>query len=319
MTAMVTPAVAARTAGRLPVSCSFVLVLALSAEVSASPSQPPPTLSALEVGATLVATAGGIFLVTAGGGLLPSPTPGMGPPDPGSVDARLSRWLHQPGQGKFLAGFPDLFGAFVLPVLPVAAYAWPMLPLAGGDRAAGYPGHRLLAYGEAIGWTYLLTGVIKYAVGRPRPYTEQANNHPELRRHSSEDQLSFFSGHASSTFAVGSFVTGDLSRYLRQRWVSQSGPAARFLVGSLLPYTVGYGLPALVSLSRMIDQQHWPSDVLVGALVGSLVGHLAYAAHFEEDGQPRRRPAGLALRPLPLVTADPLGGRSLQLGIAGRL
>ena len=288
----------------------------MSVPAQAAPEPPPPVplrenFSTLELGAAVAATAGGVFLLTAGPNVLPAPTPGMGPPSPGSLDARLSRWFYRPGKGRFLAGGPDLFGAYVFPVLPALAYG---LPVFGAPSS-----HRLVAYMEALGWTYLLTGVIKYAVGRPRPYNELANNHPELRKRPGEDNLSFFSGHASSTFAAGVFVVEDLSRYLRRTLLVEAGPAARLMVGSVVPAAVGYGVPALVGLSRIIDQQHWPSDVVVGALVGTLVAHLTYAVHFDGDGEPRRRgKSDGAIRPVPLVLADrdrSFGG----IALAGRL
>ena len=96
------------------------------------------------------------------------------------------------------------------------------------------PHHRLLAFVEAVGWTYLLTGMVKYTAGRPRPYTEAANDHPELRHRASEDNLSFFSGHASVSFAVGAFLAEDTSRYLLRGPLSEAagaGTARRLLLG----------------------------------------------------------------------------------------
>ncbi len=291
---------------------------------AAEPTSPVPlrqNFSVLELGIAFAAAGGGVFLLLAGPEVLPAPVPGMGPPAPGSLDARISRWSYRPGKGRFLAGAPDLLGGYVLPVLPVLAYGLPLLALGGGEpwfAAGGHANHRLAAYVEAIGWTYLLTGAVKYAVGRPRPYTEGANDHPELRKRPGEDNLSFFSGHASSVFAVGAFVTEDVTRYLRRGPLAGWAPNPRLLVGSVLPHLVGYGVPALVGLSRVVDQQHWPSDVLLGALVGTLVAHLTYAAHFDGDGQPRRRHLGPDLRALPVVTADPSGTAIVQLAVVGR-
>jgi membrane-associated phospholipid phosphatase len=314
-----------------PAARGIAMLLAANASFGSAPVQAQPAatprplsenFSPLEVGFAAVAAAGGIFLVAAGPVVFPTPAPSMGPAAPGSLDARISAHFYRPGEGRFLARVPDLFGGFVFPLLPPLAYAIP-------GYSPGNTSHRLMTYIEAMGWTYLLTGVIKYAVGRPRPYTEGAANHPELRRHAGEDNLSFFSGHASSTFAAGTFLAGDLSRYLRRTTLARAAPATRFLVGSVLPYTVGYGVPALVGLSRIIDQQHWPSDVVLGALVGTLIGHLAWAAHFEDNGEPRRRTAGgrsssrraagWAWRPVPVVRTEPSGARVFQLAFATRL
>jgi membrane-associated phospholipid phosphatase len=268
--------------------------------------------STLEVGLLLSATAGGAFLLAAGPSILPAPSPALGPAAPDSLDARLSRSFYRPGRGRFLAGAPDLFGAYFFPVLPVLAYG---LPVFWAGSRGWNPNHRLLAYTEAVGVTYLVTGLVKYAVGRPRPYTEAGSNHPELRKRSGEDNLSFFSGHASSDFAAGAFVAEDVSRYLRRNTLADADRPTRLVLGWLLPYTVGYGVPAAVGLSRIIDQQHWPSDVLVGALVGTLIAQVAYRTHFDSDGHPRRRHPTKGLRPLPLVALDRQGSATVTLAV----
>jgi membrane-associated phospholipid phosphatase len=270
---------------------------------------PPPELSPLQMGLAFGAAAGGVFLLTAGDLVFSPPTPGMGTPAADSVDAEISRSLYRPGEGRFLWGLPDFGGAYVLPVLPVFAYGavW----LTGNPGEGALAARHLFGYVEVMGWTYLATGIVKYMVGRARPYTEEANNHPELRKHESEDTLSFFSGHASSTFALASFTTRDLALALRRTRLARSGPVAGLLWGTVFPYTLGYGVATLVSMSRLIDQQHWPSDVLMGALMGGLIGQLGYTAHFDRQGQPR-------VRALPLVGSDGRGNRTAQLALVGR-
>jgi membrane-associated phospholipid phosphatase len=333
------------------------LVAALSlvgASVRADPAGPapprapvPPPLAApvplldefspLGLGISLGAAATGVFLFIRGDALLGTPSPSMGPPDRDSVDSRLSRHLYQPGVRHMWWGIPDATGAFVLPLLPVMWYGADWLALSTRGRPLirddPNPHHRLFAYLETMGWTYLLTGLVKYTVGRPRPYTEAANNHPDLRRRPDQDNLSFFSGHASVSFAVGAFLAEDVSRNLRRTTLADCTPATRFLLGTLLPYTVGYGVPALVGVSRIADQQHWPTDVAMGAVTGALIANAVYALHFERDGQPRRRrvrgeqarsEAGLRLTFVPQIPtlgwgrSDPAAPVPLGLGYLGR-
>lgn len=268
--------------------------------------------SPLETTVALTVAAAGAFLLAEGRLVFDPPYPSMGPPDPRSIDARLSRWMYQQGSERMWAGVPDVAGAYFLPLLPALFYGgeWLSWHYRGRPLIACHdqnPHHRLLAFVEAVGWTYLLTGVVKYTAGRPRPYTEAGNNHPELRHRSSEDNLSFFSGHASSSFAVGAFLAEDTSRYLLRGPLSEAagaGTASRLLLGRMLPYLVGYGVPAVVSVSRIVDQQHWPSDVATGALTGALIAHLVYAVHFDAEGNPRRRRRG---NTLPRVV--PMAGR----------
>jgi membrane-associated phospholipid phosphatase len=293
------------------------------------PALPPPRLlenfSPTEIALTTVASGTAIFLLTAGKGVLGAPHPGMGVPHPQSLDARLSRrWYAAEGSDRrFLGGAPAGFGATVLPLLPLAYYGANTLALAARDRPLWPAGevnasHKLMGYLEAVGWTYFVTAFAKLTTGRSRPYV--ANNHLELRERASEDHLSFFSLHASGSMAVGAFVAEDVSRTLRHGPLAQAAPVTRALLGVALPYGVGYGLPLVIGASRIVDQQHWPSDVLIGWVTGGLVAHLAYGAHFDGRGQPRRRRGDVdrvvgAVAPMPL--AGPGGAVNPGLGVSG--
>jgi membrane-associated phospholipid phosphatase len=133
-------------------------------------------------------------------------------------------------------------------------------------------------------------------VRRARPYV--VLDHPELAAPSrSEDNLSFFSGHSSAVFCAASFVARDLGDALRWRVLAgwDHRPVARSFLAAT-PYLVGYGVASVVGVSRIVDQQHWATDVLLGAVVGTLTAHLTYVVHFDQRGRPRRR---LAEEPLP--------------------
>ena len=249
------------------------------------------------------------------------PTPSIGPPEPSSFDRRVSDELYQAhGTGaRFWGGVPDRAGLFVLPYLPAVFYGGEALWRArtgrtffeGGDQN---PDHRFVAYAEALGWTALLNGVTKVVVGRARPYV--VLNHPELARARSEDNVSFFSSHSSAMFCTASFVALDASDTLHWRVLADAPPVERFLVGTLVPYAVSFGVASLVSVSRIIDQQHWASDVIVGAGVGTLVAHLAYVAHFDHRGRPRRRLGADAPPPAATLRVVPTGN---GLALAGLL
>jgi membrane-associated phospholipid phosphatase len=274
--------------------------------------------SPFEIGVDLAAAAAGAFLQIPGT-VFDAPSPSIGPPDPDSLDARVSRRLYRDdGSGhRFLWGTPDVAG-YVLPALPLLFYGGSSLRLAmtgapfcpDGDPN---PQHRLMAYVEALGWTFLVTGVVKYAVGRQRPYV--VNQHPELRQRAAEDNLSFFSGHAASTFAIGAFVAEDASRRLRVA-LADEAPVVRFAAGTLLPYTVGYGVPVLVAYSRLVDQQHWFSDVAIGALTGTLIAHLVYDLHFDGEGHPRRRRMLRDGQLTPVITRRPDGSAVFSVAVA---
>lgn len=71
---------------------------------------------------------------------------------------------------------------------------------------------------------------------------------------------SFPSNHASSAFAVAAVFA---SRYRGHRWV---------------PW-VAYSLATIISLSRVPDQAHFPSDVFAGAAIGYTISHFVVLRH----------------------------------------
>ena len=86
-----------------------------------------------------------------------------------------------------------------------------------------------------------------------------------------------------------------------------------------LTRTAVYGLATGVSVSRVLAEQHFPSDVLIGSAAGWLIGHYVYRAHHNFNlnlldtrplpgdlSIPRNQPAGLHLPP------DPIANRSNQ-------
>jgi membrane-associated phospholipid phosphatase len=238
-------------------------------------------------------TASALVLATAGSRILGQPSPSFGAPAQNSFDRTWADRLHfDAGHGHwFLGRVPDLTGQYVLPFLPAVAYGIDAVAYHRGSGAILSDDlnadHRLFAFAEALGWTTLLTNVTKFIVGRERPYA--VLHHPELAGPARESNLSFFSGHASAMFAAASFVSLDVGRRLTSGPLAATTAEERWLLGTLAPYSCFFGTAALVALSRVIDQQHWPTDVLAGAVVGTAVARLSYGAHFDVNGTPRMR------------------------------
>ena len=118
---------------------------------------------------------------------------------------------------------------------------------------------------EAIVVSGALTGLLKFASGRARP--QVATLEPdELGPDTDEFHpgrglggfTSFPSGHTTAAFAAASAITSELQH---------SHPGTARVAGPLL-----YGGAALVGLSRIYDNKHWASDVVMGAAVGTFVG-----------------------------------------------
>ena len=120
---------------------------------------------------------------------------------------------------------------------------------------------------EAILVGLALTGGIKILAGRARPYLghDDPHNFGLLRGWKDHDYSSFPSGHTLIAFAAASAVTEETRRF----W-----PDAVWVVGTAM-----YGGAALVGWSRMFDDQHWMSDVVVGGAIGIFSGRKIVRYH----------------------------------------
>ena len=103
----------------------------------------------------------------------------------------------------------------------------------------------------------LLSGILvqlfKFAVGRGRPGIALSawTFRPWT---SSNNWHSFPSGHAASSFSIATVVT---AFYPRLWWL-------------------WYGLASFIATGRVVGESHFPTDVLAGALLGSLCGGLCF-------------------------------------------
>ncbi|WP_367388262.1 phosphatase PAP2 family protein [Lewinella sp. LCG006] len=139
---------------------------------------------------------------------------------------------------------------------------------------------------STIGFLYIetmlinqgITDLVKVAALRPRPYIFE-ENFPSTQILNSNDRSSFFSGHTSSTATASFFVARVFADYYPQ--------------SKLKPYVWGMAaaLPALTGYLRIRAGRHYPSDVLVGYLVGGAVGYLVPTLH---KIQPKRKNLSIA-------------------------
>ena len=121
--------------------------------------------------------------------------------------------------------------------------------------ALGLHGTEALMIGELVG------RVMKGVIGRQRPYVLPQNSHSYgfLRGFGGGDEYrSFPSGHTTAAFAAAAAITSETSGW----W-----PGTRWVIGPVL-----YSGATLTGLSRMYDNRHWASDVIVGAGIGTLAG-----------------------------------------------
>lgn len=119
----------------------------------------------------------------------------------------------------------------------------------------GLHGTEALLLGEFAG------GVIKGVIGRQRPYVTPQNSHSFgfLRGFAGGDQYrSFPSGHSLAAFAAAAAVSSETADW----W-----PNTRWIIGPAM-----FGGATLTAVSRMYDNKHWASDVIVGAGLGTFAG-----------------------------------------------
>ena len=95
----------------------------------------------------------------------------------------------------------------------------------------------------------LVTPSIKLVVGRSRP---RANAGIANFKPFSDPNASFPSGHTTEAFALASVI----ANHYDERWVQYSA----------------YSLAGLVGVARSYHDAHFASDILTGALIGTLVG-----------------------------------------------
>jgi hypothetical protein len=153
-----------------------------------------------------------------------------------------------------------------------------------GDPAAGWSDVLLIT--EATSLAMLANVIVKYTVGRARPYVWQGT--PDLYPATASDaNVSFFGGHTTFVFAV--VVSGSTLFFM------QDMPGAPYVLG------VGLAVAGFTSYLRMAADKHYLSDVIVGAAVGSLVGWaVPYLFHRPDKGAPQAgdllpAPGGVAI------------------------
>ncbi|NIN01269.1 MAG: phosphatase PAP2 family protein [candidate division Zixibacteria bacterium] len=119
---------------------------------------------------------------------------------------------------------------------------------------------------ESVLLAQAVTKALKYVTGRARPYANRgAFSFDPLEFPPSSYSLSFPSGHATAAFALSSVIA---ERY-RSWWVR----------------LISYGFATAVSVSRLNNNVHFPSDVFWGGLVGISVGRCLVRFH-ERDNTP---------------------------------
>lgn len=130
--------------------------------------------------------------------------------------------------------------------------------------------------------TGIVNGVLKFGFGRGRP-DHVGYDSDEFRPLSLADHWqSFPSGHTMVAFSLATAI----SEEIQNPWVSG----------------LAYGTAAMVGWSRVYDNRHWTSDVVAGAILGTVVSRVTlrwfHSRSADESSMPNLMisPTGLAIR-----------------------
>ena len=141
-------------------------------------------------------------------------------------------------------------GVAGLGAVPAAMYLWSLNHYAPQAHETG------LLSGEALVDGLAFSEAVELVTRRERP---NVNNAKGNFFSSSAFDGSFPSNHATAAWAMASVMADEYPGWLMK--------------------TTAYGLATTVSVSRILAEQHFPSDVLVGSAAGWLIGHYVYHAH----------------------------------------
>ena len=114
-----------------------------------------------------------------------------------------------------------------------------------------------LLAGQAALNSLVAVEALKYSLGRERPLQGDGSGH------FFQGGTSFPSEHAAAAWAVAGVIGHEYP-----------GP---------VPKLLAYGLASLVSYSRIRAEQHFPADVFVGSIVGSLIAQQVYSRHHDPE------------------------------------
>ncbi len=104
---------------------------------------------------------------------------------------------------------------------------------------------------EALIYSTIITSVLKYTIGRSRPYTHRGNT-DFLPFTFSTSNFSLPSGHATAAFALASVFS---SAYENVYWD-----------------IFCYGTATAIAFARVYHDKHWLSDISLGGVIGYSVG-----------------------------------------------
>jgi len=166
----------------------------------------------------------------------------------------------------------ESFGSIDKNTLPLAVIYSRLAYALSSDLIFNKPVHKneyksILLFSKSLIYTYTVTELIKDWTYRDRP--------------DKSDYRSFFSGHTSTAFVTASYLYREFDSFFNNWEVTAHNDELKTLFKASA-FSALYGYAGYVASSRMADNKHYLSDVLIGAAVGTLIGNLVYSDYFQE-------------------------------------
>jgi membrane-associated phospholipid phosphatase len=137
---------------------------------------------------------------------------------------------------------------------------------------------------EALAWNGAIQDIVRRAVRRPRPFLYTPGLYPD-ERDRAEATFAFYSGHTSFAFALAVSCSYTFTlRHPKSKW--------RFVVWPAL-----MAVASIEPVLRVYSGDHFPTDVIIGAVVGSAIGLLFPAVHRRLAKSPPKVLTGMRLVP----------------------
>lgn len=164
------------------------------------------------------------------------------------------------------------FGSIDKNTLPMAIIYTRLAYALGSDLILNDPVSKdeyknILLFGKSLMYTYTITELIKDWTYRDRP--------------DGSDYRSFFSGHTSTAFVTASYLYREFDTFFNN-WEFTANNKELKTLFKASAFSALYGYAGYVATSRMKDNKHYLSDVLIGAAVGTLIGNLVYGNYFQQ-------------------------------------
>ena len=141
-------------------------------------------------------------------------------------------------------------------------------------------------YAETVGLTFGINEILKRAVPRERPYL-YFEGYPEEDLKNGDYNESFCSRHTSVAFSIAAANSYIFSKYY---------PDSEWKIPVI---AASYSLATITGILRVASGEHFASDVLVGALLGTAIGYAVPALHTlfaDKNVETSASPFGLAFK-----------------------